>query len=77
MPLLTSLTSVSLSGTLSLEPALALSALSQASAAAWPSASATELTIGQKSVSAGASSILPFHFGSARSRTDVGQLRRR
>src|ERR1700722_8494540 len=72
VPWLTSLVRVSLSGTLSLAPALALSPSSQARVAAVPLARSTELTMGQKSVSEGAISILPFHLGSARPSTDVG-----
>jgi hypothetical protein len=48
VPWLASLVSVSLSGTLA-ALALVLSAVSQATAAAWPLARAIELTMGQKS----------------------------
>ena len=72
VPLLTLATSVSLSGSWC-APALALSALSQVTVAASPMSAATEVTIGWKSVSDGAMSSLPFHFGSARSSTEVGR----
>jgi hypothetical protein len=64
-PALTSPTSVSLSGVWSSEPALAFMPFSHASAASLPSALAIEVTIGQKSVSSGASSSLPLYFGLA------------
>src|ERR1700722_6042369 len=72
VPWLTSLTIVSLSGTSPPLPALALRPLSHASATAFPFDWAIELTMGQKSVSDGAISILPFHCGSARPSTEVG-----
>ena len=74
VPWLTSLVIVSLSGTLSPFPALAFRPLSHASAAAVPLVRAIELTMGQKSVSDGAISILPFHWGSASSQHRGRQL---
>src|ERR1019366_6400874 len=72
VPWLTSLTIVSLSGTVAPFPALAFRPLSHANAAAWPSTRAIELTIGQKSVSDGAISILPIQRWSASPSTEVG-----